>query len=111
MQQTIEAKADRSRPPAEALSITLGVERMAFPPRGGSQGPLRDLFLLMSKRTQPAAPEPALIQASAEPALLLTEADFAPPENVFAVVGRVAGFIAVAIVLGGAAFLGLSLLT
>ena len=111
MQQAIKAKAERSRPPAETLSITLGVERMALPPRGGSQGSLRDLFLLMSKRTHPPAPEPALTQASAEPALLLTEADFAPPENVLAVIGRVAGFAAVAIALGGAAYLGLSLLT
>lgn len=111
MQQTIEAKADRLRPPAGALSISLGVERTAQSSRVPWQGSLRDLFLLISKNSPAVEPEPALAQASAEPALLLTEADFAPPENVLPIIARVAGFVALAIVLGAAAYLALSLIS
>lgn len=97
---------------ADTLQITLGFQRQPYPQLvTGARTPLRSLrdILLSSKIAEPE-PIPMAASASAEPALLLTEADFAPPEQVLPTVMRIATFAAAAIGSGAVAYFALTLL-
>jgi hypothetical protein len=98
------AKSLHMQQSKEAPSIKLGVEPRAI---STGRGMLRDLLALMSHN---AEPQPVPATASAEPALLLTEADFAPPENVLPVLMRIAAFIGCGIAAGAVAYLVVSLI-
>jgi hypothetical protein len=96
---------------ADTVQITLGFQRQPYPQLvSGGRTPLRTLrdILLSSKI---AEPEPMPLAASAEPLLLLTEADFAPPEHMLPTVMRIATFAAAAIGLGAIAYFALTLLS
>jgi hypothetical protein len=105
----VEHTSDRAPVTADIVPITLGVQRLA---RSRHRGTLRELILSIVAGMEPPAPvEPALAQASSPPAtLLLTEADFAPPDAVASILMRVAGFAVLASGCGAAAYLAMSLL-
>jgi len=98
-------RSDRRSSPANALPITLGIDRTSITHNGVTwRSSLRAVvdFLI----TPPGRPMdlPHAVVQSSEPALLLTEADFAPPEPVLATLLRIAASIALAVALGGAAY-------
>ena len=103
---SVEQKIDRPLASAEVIPITLGIERTTSPRRHGS---FRELILSIVSANAPAQPAP--VQTSAEATLLLTEADFAPPEAVLPIVARVAALAACAIGAGAVVYFALALIT
>jgi hypothetical protein len=103
----IERTEDRAKTTGEVVSITLGVQRPALAPQ---QGTLRELILsIVSTNQRPTAVQPSSMPAT-DATLLLTEANFAPPEAVLPILARIAAFALVASGSGAAAYMALSLI-
>jgi hypothetical protein len=98
----------RAAPSGNVIPITLGVQRRTTQRHRVT---LRELFLSIVSASEQAAPlEPIPVTASANPTLLLTEADFAPPEGLLPLILRIAAFAVLASACGAAAQFALALI-
>lgn len=101
----IENAPHAASPSGEVVPITLGVQRLTVQRQHGT---LRELILSIVSANEPAEPVP--VQASANATLLLTDAEFAPPEALLPLMLRIVGFAVVASGCGAAAHFVLALI-